>query len=142
MVSWLRDQDFHISIGTFKNPILSLTEEERNLILKSQKVLTGRVFDSKIQYKPGMSEQIQFVQYQEWLYLFKTRVPIDYKADVKDFFFIIEFVEDISSLTGMVHEVEIFLNKVSLGEILDFFINEISSVQDKLHRNSFIVVVN
>lgn len=39
------------------------TKEKRNLIVKSQKVLTGRVFYSKICYEPGMSEMIQIVEH-------------------------------------------------------------------------------
>lgn len=57
-----------------------------------------------------MCELIEFVQYQDSLYLFKTPMPTVYKAGVKDFFFTMQFAYDDLSLIGMVHGVEIFID--------------------------------
>lgn len=40
-----------------------VSKEERNVILNSQKVLTGRVFDSKIFEKIGMVEFVESVRH-------------------------------------------------------------------------------
>lgn len=57
--------------------------KERNEILKSQKVLTRRVFDSKILEKPGMVELVKYVRHQGWLYLIERPVSSIYKDEVR-----------------------------------------------------------
>lgn len=81
-------------------------------------MLSGRVFDFGIYDEPGMSDLIQYVEHQECLNLFRTRAPMFYEDEVKDFLFTLEFAEDTSSLIGMVHGVEIFLDETKLGQIL------------------------
>lgn len=49
-----------------------------------------------------------------------------------------EFVEDPSSLTSMIYEVEVSLCEVSLGEILDITIDRIGSVWDQQPSLPFI----
>lgn len=41
----------------------ALTKQERNGMLRSQKVLTGRVFDSRIFEQPGIVELVKYVKH-------------------------------------------------------------------------------
>lgn len=65
-------------------------------------MLTGRVFDPKIFDQPGICEVVEFERHQDWVYLFETLVPIVHESKIKDFLFIIKFVEDDLRLTNMV----------------------------------------
>lgn len=52
-------------IRKIQETALSLTIEERNLIIKSQKVRTERVFNITIHDEPRMIELIKYVEHQE-----------------------------------------------------------------------------
>lgn len=53
-----------------------------------------------------------------------------HEAKVKDFYFIMKFMKDGSRVTRIVHGVEILLDELSLGEILDIFIEGIKTVKN------------
>lgn len=78
-----------------------------------------------------MYEMIQFVQYRDWLHLFKTPMPTIYEDEFKDFFFIIESVEDGLSLTSVVYGIDIFLYEISHIEMMNIPIDGIRSVRDQ-----------
>lgn len=62
-----------------------------------------------------MSELIWYVEHKKRFNHFETHAPMVYEDEVKDFFFTLEFIEDATSLTGIVSGVKIFLDETTLG---------------------------
>ncbi|MCD9559248.1 hypothetical protein HAX54_017108 [Datura stramonium] len=58
-----------------------LSREDRQLILQSQKVLRGRVFDPDICDMVGMAELVEMVNFQGWRHLFVPPVPTLHEAE-------------------------------------------------------------
>lgn len=53
----------------------SLPKEERNEVLKNQKVLKERIFDSRIFEKTRIVVLVEYVMHQGWLHLLEEPVP-------------------------------------------------------------------
>ncbi|MCE5167609.1 hypothetical protein HAX54_012968, partial [Datura stramonium] len=71
-----------------------LSREDGQLILQSQKVLRGRVFDPDICDMGGMAELVEMVNFQGWRHLFVPPVPTVYEAEVRKFYHELEFAEN------------------------------------------------
>ncbi|MCD7463107.1 hypothetical protein HAX54_049971, partial [Datura stramonium] len=61
----------------------SLTREERQVMLKLQKVLRGRVFDPEVRNLHGMADLVKMVVYQELKYLLYPLVPNLHEKEVR-----------------------------------------------------------
>lgn len=72
---------------------------------------------------------VKFIKHQDWIHMFKAPIPIVQEKEVKDFYYSIKFSKDGLSLATMV-KVEIFLDELTLGEILHIPINVIRSVKN------------
>ncbi|KAG5632705.1 hypothetical protein H5410_004422 [Solanum commersonii] len=104
-----------------------LTRDERVNNLKKQQVLNGRVFDHEIITKPGMCILADSVEIQAWTHLFINRIPVMHEAQVRDFYYNVEFTKD-GSLNTQVGDRIFHLNEERLGEILSVPMEGIGSV--------------
>lgn len=53
--------------------------------MRTQKVLSGRVFDTEALPKLGMCDLVDIVELQSWIHLFVGFVPYLYESQVRDF---------------------------------------------------------
>lgn len=108
-----------------------LPRDERNKILNSQKVMSGRVFDPWIFNQPGMVELVEFIKHQKWMHLFEKLVSLVFENEVRDLFYTIMFVKDVLSLTKMMQGIKMELNEEILRNILEIPIVGIKSVKNQ-----------
>lgn len=71
-----------------------LTREERVTVLKTQKVLNGRVFDPVILEKPCMRSLVNCVDLQEWTCLFEWPASFLHESKVREFYYKMLLNED------------------------------------------------
>ncbi|MCE3052083.1 hypothetical protein HAX54_051528 [Datura stramonium] len=57
-----------------KAQVHCLTREKRQEILKTQKVLSGRVFDPEIENMEGMTDLMEMIVYHAWRHLFTPSI--------------------------------------------------------------------
>ncbi|KAF3624243.1 hypothetical protein FXO38_30360 [Capsicum annuum] len=119
-----------------------VSKEKRNKVLKNQKVLTGRVFNSKIFEKLRMVELIEYVRQQCWLHLLEEPVPSVYEAKVRKFFYNVKFSKNEKSLIALVQGKKIKLDEETLGKILDVPIMGVRNVSKQHPSTEFMVDVS
>lgn len=84
-----------------------VSREKRNKILKTQKALSGRMFNPRIYEKPSMVELVKYVRHQGWLHLLEEPTPMVFEGEVREFYYTREFSDDGFSLTTQVQGKEI-----------------------------------
>lgn len=82
---------------------MELTKKERMKVLQTQKVLSGRVFNSEMLPKFGMCDLADVVGLQSLAHLFINYVPILYKSQMRDFHYNV-VVKGDGSLTTRIDE--------------------------------------
>ena len=80
-------------------------------------MLAGRVFDMGIINLPGMDSLHNMVEIQSWMHLFNRKSPILHEEEVREFYYNIQFKEDVSILTR-VNDIAVHLDEFLLGKIL------------------------
>ncbi|KAK4364634.1 hypothetical protein RND71_015992 [Anisodus tanguticus] len=75
------------------------SEKERKEILRSQKVLLGRVFDFDIVVKFGMNELLEIVEFQKWTRLFVPPAPKLFEAEVGGLYANLCYTDDYTLVT-------------------------------------------
>ena len=90
-----------------------VARDERITIMEHQKVLNGRAFDPDIVTELGIATMYDVVLVQEWIHLFETPPSYMHEAEVHEFFYKMELLED-GGLTTTVKEIRMHLDKVTL----------------------------
>lgn len=65
---------------------IQISIEARTEVLKTQKVLCGRVYDPNVMPKPGMRDLPDAVELQLWTHLFVSNVQILHEQQIKQFY--------------------------------------------------------
>ncbi|KAG5582200.1 hypothetical protein H5410_052827 [Solanum commersonii] len=105
-----------------------MMREERIAKMKHQKVLNGRVFDTDIVTKFGMTTLFDAVIIQEWSHLFEPPTPYLHEPEVREFFYKIKLLED-GGITTTVKDIDILLDEETLGIILGVLVKGVRTIE-------------
>ena len=78
--------------------------------LRNQAVLAGRVFDMGIITLYGMDSLHDMVEIQSWIHLFNRKSPILHEEQMREFYYNVQFKEDVSILTR-VNDIAVYLDE-------------------------------
>jgi len=96
--------------------------------MEHQKVLNGRVFDTDIVTKFGMTTLFDVVTIQEWSHQFEPPAPYLHEPEVRAFFYNMELLED-RGITTTVNDIEIYLDEETLGIILGVPVKGVRTIE-------------
>ncbi|KAH0685849.1 hypothetical protein KY285_016404 [Solanum tuberosum] len=105
-----------------------MSREDRIAEMKKQKVLNGRVLDPEILAASGMSKLSDVVSLQEWSHLFEPPAPYLHEAEVREFNYKMELLED-GGVKTTAQDIEILLVVETLGIILGVPVKGVRSIE-------------
>lgn len=114
-----------------------MTNEQMIEVMKTQKVLAGKVIDLVYVGNPRLRKLVDDLEIQGWNHLFSLPIPVLYEMDVRDFYYNMEITQD-GSINSPVNGELIHLNEEILGSYMKVSIEGIKSVAGKQASPSFI----
>lgn len=94
-------------------------------IIKTQKVLSGRVVDPEFVGRPGMSDLVDAIEIQNWSHLFKCPVLVLHDKEIMEFYYNSRLSKG-GSLDIVFNSQRVHLDEKILGTIMKIYVSPTS----------------